>query len=176
MNIVTFEDGTRLDYELGKFNEYCLHYTKYVSGAIVNEWINSKTYLLRIKNFAKLNDKKILDIAIDKIYKIRSPWDNDLNCVIETYKDSFKPNKLFWVKVAYLICSMYYADDNWPNTKLGRNIANARTKRVAILDQDIDYVCNIFDERNLGILMDLIDETNTMVNTLFKRQKSLFDF
>lgn len=183
--IKIFEDNTKLEYKTGSFNPYCIFYTS--KG--ITEQINGNSYLKRIQNFSKFNNDKLLlfDVIIRDIHDINSSVMDDttkekLDTIIDKYKNIFLPNDLYWEKIAYLMLSIFIAEDNWKNKETGkesifkRDIYYDETLRVGILNEDVDNTCKLYTGKSISDIRNLFVETKSRIESMKGYQKTLFDF
>lgn len=184
MIIRKFEDGTILEYKKGSFNPFCIFYTNHEG---VVEQINGNTYLRRIKNFSILNKDKLLlfELAIKDIYDIKidvmdESTKTKLDTVVDKYKNIFLPNDLYWEKMAYLILSIFIAEDNWKDderkTILGRDIYLDETLRVGILNDDVDETCKLYTGKSISEIRSIFNDTKNRIESKKGYQKTIFDF
>lgn len=183
--IKIFEDGTKLEYKTGSFNPYCIFYTS--KGFV--EQINGNSYLKRIQSFSRFNNKKLLifELAINDIYNINSNTMDDitkerLEYIIKNYNNIFLPNDLYWDKIAYLMLSIFIAEDNWRNKETGKESVFKRgmyydeTLRVGILNEDVEETCKLYTGKSISEIRNLFIDTRDKIESMKGYQKTLFDF
>ncbi len=183
--IKQFNDNTKLEYKTGSFNPYCIFYT---SKGII-EQINGNSYLKRIQTFSRFNNDKLLsfEFAIKDIHDINSSiMDNEtktkLDVIIDKYKNIFLPNDLYWEKIAYLMLSIFIAEDNWKNKETGkesifkRDIYYDETLRVGVLNEDVEETCKLYTGKSISDIRNLFVETKNKIESKKGYQKTLFDF
>lgn len=184
MIIKKFNDNSTLEFTQGDFNNYQILYN--------SSLINGKWLLEKVKLFSEMiNDSRFFNQHVNEINEISYLNSNNLETDLKLLEKIIDKSKnelnkfysLLFEKMSYLIFLFFYAEDRWINPKTGnpsyfkRRIYADEIKRVGILNQDVDEVCNLYTGHTISHIENLIEETNRKILSKFdNEQKSLFDF
>lgn len=181
MLIKVFEDNSDLEFREGAFNKYLIWYNSNSNRG--SECINGVSYLNRVKVFADANkdnwkdiNKFINEISNVNLIKYGSEVDSETIEEIVNRYEHLLPNKHWVRKMAYLMSAMFHAEDNWPDTILGRSMYVSETLRVGVLGEDVQHVCDTYTNKTLNEIQRLIGETYNLIEVKLGRQSVIDDF
>lgn len=149
--IKKFDDESYFSFQKGEFDRYQIIYTeKGLSDSLSNLKVLRKIKHLVQHNIQhNIKDNNCIKSVIKKIYNIQR-IDSDsfleLDKVIESI--DLQP-RLFWMKLVYSICILFYAQDNWSRkgNEFGRDILEKAIYRV-IDGEDPEIVAKMFHNKS----------------------------
>jgi hypothetical protein len=135
--IANFDDGTHLDFDVGKFDNFCVYiYQKDGSrrAPLDIDYFSDFQYLA--EKYTK--DKVWLDF-LGLYEKTTRELSEKVSSYIESLCESYISDKLLFMKTFYILYASMIAENNKSNTKLGKRIKRLGLHTLIIENENLDY-------------------------------------
>lgn len=151
--IQTFADGSKLEFDQGKFDEWCIFYTSADQSRYAPHDVE---YFQDLKEMGKkYSGNLIYDDFTEVFQQTTSALNNDTLRFIKKLSQKYKPDQLRLEKLFTILYAGMLAEENKANKKLGKRIKHLGVYQVLIDELPIHTAANYSRGKNWRLL----DET-----------------